>query len=205
MTHAERQDVVDVDRQQIAAVYAKALLGAHEQSGQVESLVAELDSLVADVLDKFPQFEQALASAFIAGDEKVRTLERTLGGQASPEMMVFLKVLARHGRLDCLRAIRREARAQFNILRSRIEVEVRVATKIDESLRQEIRTRLRGKLQGEPVLNVIEDPSLIAGFRIRIGDTVYDSSVLTQLDRARSEMIERSVELIETRRRELVG
>ena len=35
------------------------------------------------------------------------------------------------------------------------------------------------------VLNVSRDPSLIAGFTARVGDTVYDGSLRTQLERIR--------------------
>ena len=38
-------------------------------------------------------------------------LDRVLGGQASPLLLNFLKVVSRHGRLDCLRAIHRQAHA----------------------------------------------------------------------------------------------
>jgi hypothetical protein len=48
------------------------------------------------------------------------------------------------------------------------------------------------------VIRVVVDSSLLAGMIIRVGDRVYDSSVNTQLEHARRQMIDRAVEKIET-------
>jgi F-type H+-transporting ATPase subunit delta len=205
MAEALTSDAFDVEKRKIAAVYAKALLAAHAKTCKTASLVEEMDSLIDDVLAPNPAFEQTLASALTPNERKIELLEKVLGGQASPEMMVFLKVVAQHGRLDCLRAVRRELREQFNDLKGRVEVEVRVALPIDQKLQDELHEKLRCQLEGEPILKIVEDPTLIGGVVVRVGDTVYDGSVATRLDQARREMIERSVQMIETQRTELVG
>ena len=205
MADAQRKVVIDVGKQQIAAVYAKALLAAHEKTCKTNSLVEELESLVNEVLDQHPQFEQTLASRLIAPEDKEALLERVLADRVSAELLVFLKVLARHERLDCLRAIEYELHKQFNQLKGRVDVEVRVAVPLDEKLQTEITEKLRAQTGSEPVLHVVHDPELIAGLVIRIGDTVFDDSVRTRLDQTRHEMVERSVELIETKRQQLVS
>jgi hypothetical protein len=48
-------------------------------------------------------------------------------------------------------------------------------------------------------LNILVDPSLVAGIVVRVGDRVYDGSVRTQLEHTRHAMVERAVEQIETR------
>src|SRR6185295_10583124 len=109
-----KEATIDVGALKIGTIYAKAFLGAAETAGQTAAAVAELDSLVADVLDRFPQFEQVLSSGIISSDDKDKALDKTLGKQASPLLMSFLKVVSRHGRLDCLRAIRRSAHEQYD-------------------------------------------------------------------------------------------
>ncbi len=51
------ENSADIGKQQIAAVYAKALLGAAENAHTTDAVVEELDSLVDDVLARFPHFE----------------------------------------------------------------------------------------------------------------------------------------------------
>ena len=72
----------DIDKQRLGSVYAKAFLAAAEQSG-ADALVEELDSLVDDVLTRFPGFEATLASPRISPAEKEQLLDRVLQGQAS--------------------------------------------------------------------------------------------------------------------------
>jgi F-type H+-transporting ATPase subunit delta len=44
------------------------------------------------------------------------------------------------------------------------------------------------------------DPKLLGGLVVRVGDTVYDGSVATQLSHLRTRLIDRTVEEIETQR-----
>ena len=190
----------DVGMEHVAAVYAEAFLGAAERAGLTESLLAELDSLVADVLDRFPQFEQILASGLLSHEEKVVILDRTLGAQASPLLLNFLKVVSRHGRLDCLRAIHRQAHELYNRMRGRVVVRVSTASPLSGELADRIAASLRGLLDGEPILEQVVDPDLIGGVVIRVGDTVYDGSVATQLEGVRQRMIQRTAHEIQTGR-----
>ena len=85
-------------------------------------------------------------------------LDRVLGGRVSPLLLNFLKVVARHGRLDCLRAIHRQPHALYDKLRNRIPVRLTTATPLSAALASRIRIALRGKLGGEPVLEQAIDP-----------------------------------------------
>ncbi|HYM99260.1 MAG TPA: F0F1 ATP synthase subunit delta, partial [Aestuariivirgaceae bacterium] len=69
----------DPAKQRLGTVYAKALLGAAEKAGQTDRVLEELDSLVTDVLDKMPDFDETLRTPRIAPEEKVRLLERVFG------------------------------------------------------------------------------------------------------------------------------
>ena len=59
---------------------------------------------------------------------------------------------------------------------------------------------LRSTLQGDVVVRPDIDPDLIGGMVVRVGDTVYDSSVATRLRHLYREMVGRTVEAIETSR-----
>jgi F-type H+-transporting ATPase subunit delta len=190
----------DVGAQHIAAVYAQAFLRAAESAGRTAALVEELDSVVADVLDGFPELEATLASHRVTHEERVAILDRVFGSLASPLVLDFLKVLSAHDRLDCLRAVQGAVDDRYDVLRGRVRVVVTTAAEIDGALAGRITERLRGMLGGEPMLECEIDPALIGGLVLRIGDTLYDGSVAMQLDRVREEMINRSVHEIQSRR-----
>jgi F-type H+-transporting ATPase subunit delta len=191
---------LDVGAAQLGGVYAKALLGAAERSGEAPSVLAELDSLVTDVLDAYPKFETVLGSELIPPDEKVEIVDRTFGGRASPLLLNFLKVLAQHGRLNVLREIRRAAHKLHDELRGQVRVDVITAVPLDHALAHRLTEQLRGMLGAEPHLNRVTDPKLIGGVVLRVGDTIYDGSIATHLDRVRQQMINRSVHEIQSRR-----
>jgi F-type H+-transporting ATPase subunit delta len=196
---SKHETVMDVTEEQIARVYAKAFLGVVSPSANAVSLVEELNSFVNDVLDRFPKLEQALKSSLVAREQKEQLLDRILGGKASPEVVNFLKVLSRHGRLGLVRQVSRLATKMHAKQRGMTDVEIRVATPLDDGLRGELQSQLRKFLGTEPVLNISVDPSLIAGIVIRVGDRVYDGSVHNQLERARAAIIGRATEQIESR------
>ena len=142
----------DVGVEHVADVYAKGLLGATEKAGQTAAVLDEFDALLAEVLDRFPRFEAILASALVLPEEKSALIDRVLGGRASPMLVNFLKVVARHGRLDCLRAIHRQTHGP---VRRAAEPHPRAADHrhaAGPALAARIAENLRAMLGGEPVL-----------------------------------------------------
>ena len=199
-TQAATETASDVGMEHIAHVYAEALLGAAETAGQTEAVLDEFDDLMAEVLDSSPQFERVLASGLIPHEEKVGILDRVLGGRASPTMLNFLKVLSRHDRLDCLRAIHRQVRTLHERFHGRVPVRVTTASPVDDQVAERIVRSVRPLLDGEPVLQRAVDPGLIGGIVVRVGDTVYDASIAAQLKNMRQQMIDRSAHEIQSRR-----
>ena len=176
-----KHDAVDSGLQHLGSVYAKALLGAAEKAGQSQQVLEELESLVGDVLDKLPQLDAAFASPRLSVEEKTALLDRAFSGKMSPTMLHFLKVVARHGRLNAMRAVLRAARKLYNEMRGRVEVRVETAYPLTSALRERILARLTQMLGREVVLTTVINGDLLAGLVVRIGDTVYDGSLATRL------------------------
>lgn len=200
--HSRTAAQIDADAgaEHIADVYAKALLGAAESAGFTLTVLDEFDSLISHVLDRFPKLEAILASDLVSSDEKARIVDRVLGGRASPTFVNFLKVLARHGRLGCLRAIHRRMGTLYDELRGRVRVEVTTAAPVRDDLAAGIGQSIRTAFGAEPIVEQLVDPELIGGVVVRLGDTVYDGSVANQLKNLRQKMIDRSVHEIQSRR-----
>lgn len=196
----KKQPAVNVGAQQVAALYAKALLAAAEKKGQSEALVEELAAIVREVLDREPKLEAIFASALISAEEKSQVLDRLFANRVSPLVLDGLKVIASHGRLDILRTIEQEASRQYDLLRGRIRVNVETATPLEDGAAGNLSTSLAKLLGGEPKVAASVDPALIGGVVLRVGDTVYDGSVARQLRQAREHMITRSVHEIQSRR-----
>jgi F-type H+-transporting ATPase subunit delta len=178
----------DTGKQHLANVYAKALLGAAQASGSTDAVLAEFDQFVG-VLDRAPDLEPVLTSYRIDAAEKEALLDKVLSGKISATLLNFLKVMARHGRLDCLRATHQAAQRLYNDMRGRREVYVKTAEPIDHETRELIAARLRSSLKADVDLHVEVDPAMIGGLVVRVGDTVYDGSVANRLARFREEAL----------------
>jgi F-type H+-transporting ATPase subunit delta len=194
--HLKQDSVMDVAEEQVARVYAQAFLAVADKTPDPGGLVEEVNSLVTEVIDRFPNLAQRLHSALIPHDEKLRMLDRVFGGRISNEVMNFLKVLSKHGRLTVLRSAARQIKKLYAEQLGQMDVELRVARAIDSGLQDEITAKLASSLGKDPLVHVVVDPSLVAGMLIRVGDRVYDGSVNTQFNLARRAMIERANELI---------
>ncbi len=188
-------ETADIGKQQVAAVYAKALIGASEKTDSTAQVVEELDSLVDDVLASFPDFEATLGSSRLAADEKLGIIDRVFGN-ASELVKTFLKVLANHDRLDCIREVRQEARRIFNELRNRVSVQVTTAEPLSDNQRQEILDSLQSKMSCEVDLAHLIDENIIGGMVVRVGDTIVDGSVRNKLNQMKSHAVQKVVEQI---------
>jgi F-type H+-transporting ATPase subunit delta len=192
------ETVMDVTVEQLARVYAQAFMGVVAKSSNADDLVQELKSLVTDVLDRFPQLEKTLRSSLVSHEQKEQLLERVFGTAASTQVLNFLKVLSRHGRLELLRSIARQVE-KLHMERSGLtDVEVRVAAELDDAILNDIQSRIHKAIGTQPIMNVKIDPSLVAGIIVRVGDRVFDGSLRTQLEHTRHAMIARAIEQIET-------
>jgi F-type H+-transporting ATPase subunit delta len=194
-----RSVMEDPSAQALARTYADALLDASAASG-TESVLEELGSFVDDVLLKVPALRDVFDSLVISRDEKIRLIDQVVAPRASEILTNFLRVLARHGRLELLPAILSEARVRYDMRQGRQRVQVISARPLDSQAENRIRNRLAESLPFQPILETQVDPSLIGGIVIRVGDTVYDSSLAMRIKQLRERLQQRSLHEIQSGR-----
>lgn len=187
--------VFDSEQQQLGNVYAKALLAFGADSGNVDALVEGLDSVV-DVIREVPGLQAALESPRIAFEEKSKLLDKAFSGKIDKGLVNFLKVVGSKGRFDCLGSIASSARAMQDEMSGRLRAVLTSATEVDQSVQDNIAQQLSAKLGKTVSLQATVDPSIIGGMVVRIGDTVYDGSVTSQLAQIRTKTIKHVADAI---------
>lgn len=178
----QHSTVLDVGAEQVGKVYARALLGAARAEGSVDQVMRDLDDICDLAILPNPSLAAALVSARIDVDEKARVIDR-LFGSAHPTLLRFIKVMSRRGRLGYLTAVRDQAVQLHDEFAGRVVAEVRTAVPMTPVLRTEITGQLSARLGREVRLREVVDESLIGGMIVRVGDTVFDSSVASRLNR----------------------
>ncbi|MDR2642902.1 MAG: ATP synthase F1 subunit delta [Planctomycetaceae bacterium] len=190
----------DVDVDKIAEVYAKAYLNAVKtDNSSIDDAVEEF-ALLVNILKSHEKFAEVLASAMVSSEEKIILLERVIPKYFSKLFMNFLRVVARRNRLEILVPIYRQTCIILDEQHERIPVVITTATEIDSELLKTLSSKLAGIIGGEPIIRSVVDPATIGGLIVRVGDTVYDASLLTQLNSVRKQLIERSVQEIQSHR-----
>ena len=196
---AEQSKSFDSDAQQIGKSYAAALLGAAAKANILEQVVEELESFVGDVLRALPKLTEILESPRMPEEAKLAMIDKAVAGKASQVFQNFLRVVTKHGRFDCLEATAQEARKLLNERLGRVEVHVKSAFSLDDALLARISEKLKTALKSEIDMKTSVDPELIGGLEIRIGDTVFDGTIVRQLARLKDQAYRKADEEIRHR------
>jgi F-type H+-transporting ATPase subunit delta len=183
----------------VGRVYADAFLNSLPADRLAEAL-DEFRSFVDDVVARDGDFARLLSSGMVSRDQKLALIERVVAGRASELFANFLRVLARHDRLDLLSLILAQAEIEQERRTGAKRVQVVSAQPLPESAIEKIKERMTQALSIKPIIETAVDPHLLGGLRIRVGDTVYDGSLRARLTQLRHRVRERSLHEIQSGR-----
>ena len=171
----------------IARRYAQALFEEAKQSGNVEQVDEDVD-LIRDSLDGSRELVLVFESPIIPREKKESIVKELFKSRVQPVTLHFLQLLIEKKREDLFPAVVRA----YGDLRDRqlgiVEARVRAAVGLDEAERERLGAALERRTGKRVRLEVDVDPDLIGGLVVRIGDTVYDSSVRHQLGVLREQL-----------------
>jgi F-type H+-transporting ATPase subunit delta len=183
----------------VATMYAQSYLTAAKENG-ISSPESELNSLVDDVLAKFPDFEQLLLSDLVGRDDKLAIVERVIAAKASAFFSNFLRVLINHGRIDLVSSIRTVVERLQEEAAGKKRIRVKSAKPLSNASRSKIVSHLKNTFGFEPVLQETVDASLLGGVVLQVGDTVYDSSLRSRLKQLKGRLVEKAFNEIQSGR-----
>ena len=173
----------------ISRRYATALADVVLGSGEVETVKNELktwEQMIAANVD----LQSAFGNPSIAHSSKEKVLEGLLAKtKPSRTTSNFLRVLLQNSRLTDLAVINERFAAVLEERSGHIAAEVTSARELSDAQKNELKSNIE-KLTGKQVrLGFNIDPSLIGGVVTRIGSTIYDGSVRTQLQNLKEELM----------------
>ncbi|MEJ7591457.1 MAG: ATP synthase F1 subunit delta [Planctomycetaceae bacterium] len=197
--HRPHSTLEDPGALAVAAMYARSYMTSAVQNG-VAAPEEELNSLVDDILGRFPEFEELLLSDSVGRDDKLAIVDRTIAPKSSEFFANFLRVLIRHGRIAMLPMIQSVLGRMQEEAAGKRRVHVRSARPLSNSSRSQIREQLQSKLGFEALLQETVDASLIGGMILQVGDTVYDSSLRSRLKELKGRLVEKALNEIQSGR-----
>jgi F-type H+-transporting ATPase subunit delta len=161
-------------------VYAEAMFDLAEESGQGDTLLEELQEVVA-FAENDPRLGHFFGSPFVDEHIRARVIETIFRGKGSDLLVDSLQVINRHGRLALLRAVAEAYRLEHRVRRGQVDVVVRTAMPLSDSQRARLVEVLTRVLARRPALIERVEPSLLGGIVVEVAGWKYDASVSNRL------------------------
>ena len=172
----------------IANRYARALADITLERNESKRVLGELERFQA-TLNENPDLVDFIESPIVTIDRKreiLREILKDLDFLATTKN--FLNLLLENYRLHRLELMLRSYERELDRRAGILSAEVTTARPIADSEQERLRERLRAATGQDVRLKFATDPDVIGGVVTRIGSTVYDGSIKTQLAQIKQQL-----------------
>ncbi len=166
----------------VAARYAQSLIELAQERNQLETIKADVDSLLA--MGRNRDFANLLTSPIVAPSKKRSILTALLEKAGADQLTrLYVKLLIDKGREVDMLGILKEFNEQYKRIKHISTVQLTSATPLTAETLEAIKAELisGGKTESKIELHTQIDPSLIGGFILEFNGQVYDASVAHKL------------------------
>jgi len=177
-------------RGQLAKRYARALLEIGIENSNYALIQKQVREL-ADLYEDSAPLRSIVANPGVTMDERRKVVDQ-IAQRASfhPMMRNFTMLLLDNDRFNVIGGIADELDDLVDVHAGNVRAHVTTATALKDSQVAVIKGAI-AKMTGKNVLlETAVDPDLVGGVVTRVGSTVYDGSVRTQLDTIRDSILE---------------
>ena len=177
---SSERDLTDtVESYAVEAVIAQAEAG--DRADRVEDELFRFERIVAGN----PGLRDTLSARNTDGSGKATLVHGLLEGKAAPETVRLVEQAVRAPRGRRLDRVLEEYLRLAAVRRDELTALVTVAAPLTEQQHARLGSALEAHY-GKPVtLQVVQDPAVMGGIRIQVGDEVVDGTVLRRLEEAR--------------------
>lgn len=170
----------------IAKRYARAFFKIAGEEGRYDDYARELGRF-STLLRESKKLGEFLANPVFARPDKKAVVEALLAKLAVSALTAnFLKLLVDKRRIGILPDIEGCYRDLVDNALRKVRVTVKTAFPLTGELSLRLQKGLEGMTGRQVEMTIHEDPTLLGGIVIRIGDTLYDGSISTQLGNIRN-------------------
>lgn len=172
----------------VARRYGSALADVAIDRGEASEVKAEIDSWVS-LIGTHPQLHEVFGNPTIPYDQKRQVLEELITRTRSRETTAsFLRVLLKNQRLSELKDVAERFSQILDERAGIVAADVTTARPVPEHLRTALHETLVNATGRKVRLSFVTDDTIIGGMVARIGSTVFDGSVQSQLERLAAEL-----------------
>ena len=171
----------------VAKPYARALYEAAVEQEALASITTDIDKL-RELLEQSEEFVQFINSPLLTPQVKSDTFQQLFTDGMHPLTINFFKLLASKQRERYLVAIMDVFSAIVDEAAGRVVAKVTTAVPITQNQEQQLVQQLSAYSGKQVRLETETDEQIQGGFIVQLGDTVFDASVTTQLQRLKRQL-----------------
>jgi F-type H+-transporting ATPase subunit delta len=170
----------------IAKRYARAFFEIAEEEKQFDKYYHELISF-SEIVDGNENMKEFLANPIFDQHDKRDVVDAVLIKIGMTGVTAnFLRLLADKRRIGILADIVVCYRELMDSALKKQRVQVKTAFPLSNELSERLKKGMEGLTGKQIELTIEQDASLLAGVVVRVGDTLYDGSIKTQLNNIRN-------------------
>jgi F-type H+-transporting ATPase subunit delta len=172
----------------VSSRYAAALVDVALDQNNADRVKSDLAAF-AEAFAHSADLRNTLESPSVGREAKLQVIQK-IGAvmELAPSVRNFLCLLVDHHRTELLFEIQEMFRVDLNARQNVTEAVVTSAQALGADERKKLIEVLEGQTKKKIEAQFHEDESLVGGTVVRVGSTVYDSSVRAQLDRMREQL-----------------
>ncbi|WP_419554091.1 ATP synthase F1 subunit delta [Candidatus Poriferisodalis sp.] len=167
--------------------YASAVVAIAQAEDVLDRVTEEL-SAVGRAAAENEELRRVLTDLTVPASRRIGIIEDLLAAQASPVTLNVVTMLVGAGRGGEIDAIADEALTLAAATRGEAVAEVRSAVALTDSQIARVAEALSRASGRNVTVHVVVDPEIIGGLSAQIGDTVFDGSVRTRLDKMKERL-----------------
>lgn len=172
----------------LATRYAKSLLDLSVEQNELAEVYADM-KLLQQINKSNPDFVALLRSPIITSDKKDKIIDAVVGDKVSKLTMLFVRLLTAKTRESNLPEIVTAFITQYNKLKNIQTVKLTTASAISDDLKNSIIAKLKDSVTGEIEIETSVQDELIGGFKLEIGGTLIDATILRDLNDVRKQFL----------------
>jgi len=176
----------------IATRYAKALFELGKDKGILEEIEADFPK-VAAVIDGNEDAQSFLAHPAIGDEEKKKLIADLFKSKINDSLFDLLCLCVDKNREAYIGLIWQDFKTLLMEHRSQVTAIVYTPYELSPGLKKELEDRMSKSINKTVLLEEVVDKELIGGVRVKIGDRIYDGSVVSKIEQLREAMLSASV------------
>ncbi len=169
----------------IAKPYAQALYSAATEQDILDRIVADANQIL-QLTQESEDFDQFLTNPILSPQFKSEMFQQLLSEAVQPLTLNFLLLLALKQRERSLVAILQMFLEIVDLQAGRLIAQVTSAVPLTDAQKTTLSQQLSNYSGAEVRLELNEDAAIQGGVIVQLGDTVFDGSIASQLQRMRT-------------------